>query len=205
MELDLSKLNKLTTYDFIEEKREKQPSQPSNLAVEPFKEGKAYKYTSKNSNAIESDITPLEGNRLLQLQANRKKQEIERKNAEKQLKEGNYLKSSTLQAEIIKGVLAGEDIYTLFLKAIDTIELLTNTTAFSNQVKEDIKAIYGRGLNIVEPLQIEMKEAERRLIALNRALSKEEEGNTKKRIKRAIEAHKSLIDDLQRRIDTNNN
>lgn len=202
MELDLSKLNKLTTYDFIEEKREKQPS---NLAVEPFKEGKAYKYTSKNSNAIESDITPLEGNRLLQLQANRKKQEIERKNAEKQLKEGNYLKSSTLQAEIIKGVLAGEDIYTLFLKAIDTIELLTNTTAFSNQVKEDIKAIYGRGLNIVEPLQIEMKEAERRLIALNRALSKEEEGNTKKRIKRAIEAHKSLIDDLQRRIDTNNN
>lgn len=205
MELDLSKLNKLTTYDFIEEKREKQPSQPSNLAVEPFKEGKAYKYTSKNSNAIESDITPLEGNRLLQLQANRKKQEIERKNAEKQLKEGNYLKSSTLQAEIIKGVLAGEDIYTLFLKAIDTIELLTNTTAFSNQVKEDIKAIYGRGLNIVEPLQIEMKEAERRLIALNRALSKEEEGNTKKRIKRAIEAHKILIDDLQRRIDTNNN
>lgn len=205
MELDLSKLNKLTTYDSIEEKKEKQPSQPSNLAVEPFKEGKAYKYTSKNSNAIESDITPLEGNRLLQLQANRKKQEIERKNAEKQLKEGNYLKSSTLQAEIIKGVLAGEDIYTLFLKAIDTIELLTNTTAFSNQVKEDIKAIYGRGLNIVEPLQIEMKEAERRLIALNRALSKEEEGNTKKRIKRAIEAHKSLIDDLQRRIDTNNN
>lgn len=205
MELDLSKLNKLTTYDSIEEKREKQPSQPSNLAVEPFKEGKAYKYTSKNSNAIESDITPLGGNRLLQLQANRKKQEIERKNAEKQLKEGNYLKSSTLQAEIIKGVLAGEDIYTLFLKAIDTIELLTNTTAFSNQVKEDIKAIYGRGLNIVEPLQVEMKEAERRLIALNRALSKEEEGNTKKRIKRAIEAHKSLIDDLQRRIDTNNN
>lgn len=205
MELDLSKLNKLTTYDSIEKKREKQPSQPSNLAVEPFKEGKAYKYTSKNSNAIESDITPLEGNRLLQLQANRKKQEIERKNAEKQLKEGNYLKSSTLQAEIIKGVLAGEDIYTLFLKAIDTIELLTNTTAFSNQVKEDIKAIYGRGLNIVEPLQVEMKEAERRLIALNRALSKEEEGNTKKRIKRAIEAHKSLIDDLQRRIDTNNN
>lgn len=205
MELDLSKLNKLTTYDFIEEKREKQPSQPSNLAVEPFKEGKAYKYTSKNSNAIESDITPLEGNRLLQLQANRKKQEIERKNAEKQLKEGNYLKSSTLQAEIIKGVLAGEDIYTLFLKAIDTIELLTNTTAFSNQVKEDIKAIYGRGLNIVEPLQVEIKEAERRLTALNRALSKEEEGNTKKRIKRAIEAHKSLIDDLQRRIDTNNN
>lgn len=205
MELDLSKLNKLTTYDFIEEKRGKQPSQPSKLAVEPFKEGKAYKYTSKNSNAIESDITPLGGNRLLQLQANRKKQEIERKNAEKQLKEGNYLKSSTLQAEIIKGVLAGEDIYTLFLKAIDTIELLTNTTAFSNQVKEDIKAIYGRGLNIVEPLQVEMKEAERRLIALNRALSKEEEGNIKKRIKRAIEAHKSLIDDLQRRIDTNNN
>ena len=46
------------------------------------------------------------------------------------------------------------DIYSLFLKAVKAISLMTSNTVFYSQLEGDIRAIYGHGLLDPLPLQI---------------------------------------------------
>lgn len=198
MELDLSKLDKLYKFDNKDKATE---NVSPNLDEEAQKEAKPYNHTIKDKNPLDSELELIEAASKLQVFADQKKREIDLKTAEKQRKSNNILSSATLQAEIAKGILKGEDIYILFLKAIEVIKLLSGTTAFSNQVKEDIIKIYGRGLNHIKPLQIEQEEAKTRLDNLVKALDRETDTNAKARIKEAIKAHKELIEELQNRIE----
>ena len=198
MELDLSKLDKLYKFDNKDKATE---NVSPNLDKEAQKEAKPYNHTTKDKNPLDSELELVEAASKLQVFADQKKREIELKTAEKQRKSNNILSSATLQAEIAKGILKGEDIYILFIKAIEVIKLLSDTTAFSNQAKEDIIKIYGRGLNHIKPLQIEQEEAKTRLDNLVKALDRETDTNAKARIKEAIKAHKELIEELQNRIE----
>ena len=58
----------------------------------------------------------------------------------------NIKTSSQLQTEILKGIHAGEDVYSLFLKAAKAISLMTSNSLFYSQIEDDIRAVYGRGL-----------------------------------------------------------
>ena len=49
-------------------------------------------------------------------------------------------KSECLQCEILKGVNTNEDITTLFLKACETISLITGTKEFNTQIKRKIES-----------------------------------------------------------------
>ena len=103
--------------------------------------------------------------------------------------QSNTIKSSQLQAEILKGLNAGEDITTLFLKAAQAISAMTNDSVFYKQVKESITAIYGAGLQEDIPLSVELEQVEQRLMYLEEA-ALWNEGGELLRIQRAIAAHK---------------
>ena len=93
---------------------------------------------------------------------------------------------------------AGEDIYSLFLKAVKAISLMTSNTVFYSQLEGDIKSIYGAGLLEPEPLKIEIQETQERLQRLQKALERDTEpADSKQRIERAIQAHKDRISQLQ--------
>lgn len=102
--------------------------------------------------------------------------------------QSNTIKSSQLQAEILKGLNAGEDITTLFLKAAQAISAMTNDSVFYNEIKERVTAIYGAGLQEDIPLSIELEQVEQRLMYLEEA-ALWNEGGELLRIQRAIEAH----------------
>lgn len=55
----------------------------------------------------------------------------------------NIRASEQLQTEILKGIKAGADIYTLFLKAAKAISLMTSNTVFYDRIAADLGGIYG--------------------------------------------------------------
>ena len=113
----------------------------------------------------------------------------------------NTLISSTLQTQILKGLTAGEDVYSLFLKAAKVISLMTSNSLFYSQTEEDIKAIYGRGLQEKPPLQMELKEVQERLQRLKEAEKREQDKDSKERIQRAIQAHENKATELRGMIE----
>ena len=98
----------------------------------------------------------------------------------------NIKTSSQLQTDILKGVKAGEDVFSLFLKAAKAVSLMTSNTVFYSQIEADLTAIYGRGLLYKPPLQKELQEAQTRLQRLTEAEKRETETDSRERS--AIEA-----------------
>lgn len=109
----------------------------------------------------------------------------------------NIKASSQLQTEILKGLKAGEDVYSIFLKAAKAISLMTSNTVFYSQIEADIQAIYGRGLQEKPPLQKELQDTEKRLQRLLEAEQMEQPPDSRERIHRAIEAHRKTIAGLE--------
>lgn len=109
--------------------------------------------------------------------------------------------SAALQAEIAKGVKAGADLYSLFLKAIRAISLMTSNTGFYSQIEADLTAIHGRALGYRPPLQRELEGARERLGRLLEAADRETGTETRSRIQAAIAAHRATIEELERRLE----
>lgn len=113
----------------------------------------------------------------------------------------NIKTSSQLQTSILKGIKAGEDVYSLFLKAAKAISLMTSNTLFYNQTEEDLIAIYGRGLQEKPPLQMELEGVQERLQKLREAEKREQASDSKERIQRAIQAHENRATELRGMIE----
>lgn len=109
----------------------------------------------------------------------------------------NIKTSGQLQTDILKGVQAGTDIYSLFLKAVKAISLMTSNTAFYSQIEADIKNIYGIGLQLPAPLTLELMDTQERLDRLREAEQREPNIGS---IKRAITAHQNRIAELEKQI-----
>ena len=107
--------------------------------------------------------------------------------------------TSKLQSEILIGVRQGENIYTLFLKAVKALSLDTGNRLLYDQIEQDILAIYGVGLQDQEPLEIELSRARERLEKLQQAERSEIQADAKERIQAAIRAHKKHIEQLESR------
>lgn len=112
----------------------------------------------------------------------------------------NIKVSSQTQTEILKGLKAGEDITMLFIKSCKVIGLMTSNTLFYEQVKEDIKAIYGIGLKQPQALNIELAEVQQRLKMLKRPEIQNEPTESRTRIDRAIKAHEERATELSEMI-----
>lgn len=197
MELDFTKLNSLAFMDFKEIPTEKQPSKTLS---EPFIEPEEYKTPPKEENALQGQINGLEGIPILQRQADAKKQDIDRSLAIYKEYQQNTKTSSQLQNDIFKGLKAGEDIYSLFLKATKAISLMTSNSVFYRETEENLKAIYGIGLQEKPPLQMELATVEDRLFHLEEA-TLWSTGDELLRIQKAIQAHEERATELKKMID----
>ena len=114
----------------------------------------------------------------------------------------NIAKSDQLLTEIRKGVLTGEDIYSLFIKAVQAISCMTSNQLFETEIKENIKKIYGDVLKEPQVLELEMKEAQNRLDKLTAALQVEEDPSSLKRVRRAIEEHEKYISAIKAQLSS---
>lgn len=177
--------------------------QPSKMPVEPLLTGREYKPIPEQKKPVEGLKNGLEGQQAKQLylESQREAQDHQRSLEVYKAYQDNIKTSSQLQTEILKGIKAGEDIYSLFLKAAKAISLMTSNTAFYSQIEADTRAICGAGLNYKAPLQNELQEAQERLQRLLGAEQRETDAGSKERIKKAIQAHRERIAELEIQID----
>lgn len=167
--------------------------------TEPFLRAGEYKTITEPQKPAERLTEGLEGQQAkkLYLDTQREREDRQRSLEVYRTYQENIKTSSQLQTKILKGLKAGEDVYSLFLKAAKAISLMTSNSVFYSQIEGDIKAIYGQGLLDPLPLQIELQETQERLTRLREAEQRELDGDSKDRIKRAIKAHEAKIADLE--------
>ena len=192
MELDLTRLNALAKEGKTALK------QPLGDAVNKTE---ARTLTSPQK-GVEAEIEGSAGIKKLQREADRRKDEIERTMEISQTYQANSKASSQLQTEILKGAAAGEDCYSLLLKACQAISLMTGNRLFYQQIFADILSIYGEGLGEEKPLQMQLAGAQERLRKLESALDRETTQDSKARIAKAIAAHRTLVAELERTLIT---
>ena len=190
MELNLDRLNKLAFAGF---KGEAQENRPATMPAEPLLGQGEYKTLTSGKTPAEG-LT--EGLGALQLKADQRKAEIDRSIEVYRYYQENIRKSEQLQSEILKGARAGEDIYSLFLKAVGAISCMTSNPLFLSQIEGDIKTIYGRGLQEPAPLRLELIETQKRLDRLREAQQRETEPDSLQRIAQAVKAHEARIAEL---------
>ena len=112
----------------------------------------------------------------------------------------NVSATDELQAEILKGIKAGEDFYHLFLKAVKAVSLMTSNPQFYNQIKRDCRSLYGGVFNQKEPLEEMLEETQERMERLQKAAAVEADIDARDRITRCIDAHKEKIEELENQI-----
>lgn len=190
MELNLDRLNGLRFADF----QEKQPSKTPTDELLGAEEYKTSKTSAEQEHALKGQIEGLQG---LQHKADQNKAEIDRNLEVYRTYQENIKRSGQLQTDILKGVQAGDDIYSLFLKAVQAISCMTSNKTFYSQVEADLISIYGIGLQQPAPLKLELMDTQKRLDRLREAEQRELDGDSKDRIKRAIKAHEAKIADLE--------
>lgn len=167
--------------------------------VEPHFTHTEYETLSKEEKPAESRTEGLEDipARKLLLQSQRAKEKARRTHEVYQTYQENIRQSETLQAEILKGARAGEDIYSLFLKAVDAISRMTSNELFRTQIEADLRSIYGAGLLQPKPLELELDETRERLRRLQEAELMEQPPDSKARVRAAITAHQRRVAELE--------
>lgn len=181
---------------FTGEPPEKQaPESP----VEPFLGAGEYKTLTEPQKPVDGLTEGLEGQQAkkLYLDTQREREDRQRSLEVYRTYQENIKTSSQLQTEILKGLKAGEDVYSLFLKAAKAISLMTSNSLFYSQIEADIEAIYGRGLQHKPPLQKALQEAQERLQRLLEAEQREQPPDSRERIRAAIKAHRAAIERLE--------
>lgn len=180
---------------------------PSKTPQETLFDGREYKTIAEEKKPAETLTEGLERQQAkgLYLQAQREAAERQRTLDIFREYQENIKRSGQLQAEIAKGVKAGESVYKLFLKAVRAISLMTSNSLFYSQIEADTRAIYGEGLQEQAPLQCELEEVQKRLTRLKEAQAQELEHDSRERIGRAIKAHEAKIAQLQEKISRANN
>lgn len=98
---------------------------------------------------------------------------------------------------ILKGVRAGEDPVTLLLIASHAISSMTGNRLFYSQVSDDIKTIWGDGLERPAALISDLRETKERLSRLRSAEARAKTKEEAARIHGAIVAHKNRIAELE--------
>lgn len=171
--------------------------------VEPLLGAGAINNPIEPQKPVQGQINGLEREQAKQLflQATREQEDHRRSLEVYRTYQENIKTSSTLQTQILKGLKAGEDVYSLFLKAAKAISLMTSNSVFYSQTEEDLKAIYGRGLQEKPPLQMELEEVQERLQRLREAEKREQASDSKERIHRAIQAHENKATELRGMIE----
>lgn len=115
--------------------------------------------------------------------------------------ESNRRKASQLQADILKGANAGEDIYTLFLQAVQVISLMTGNVPYYEQIKADIMAVYGIALQEPQALNVLLDAVQNRINKLDIAINQQGlDTADKARIQTALNKNKEQKEQIKNKM-----
>lgn len=122
---------------------------------------------------MELDFSELMGTVPQQIEQTPKEKAEEQRQEMYSYYQSNIQKAAQLQGNILKGVSAGQDIYTLFLQASEVISLMTDNKPFIEQIKADIVAVYGLALEEKTPLKTALEIVQGKIDKLTLALQQE--------------------------------
>lgn len=128
-----------------------------------------------------------------------REQERQRENAEQAATvyaahQAAIRKVGRIEAEILKGLAAGENIAALFLKAVEGLSLLTGNGLIYEQAAADIGTIYGYALQDPAAAELEAGNVRERLTRLEAAAAANP--GSAENIARAIRAHRAQLERL---------
>lgn len=138
---------------------------------------------------------------VLATQYQREQQELDRAREVYKEHQNSIKAAGQLRADILKGLQAGEAAEGLLLKACKIISLMTGDKLFYPQSEADLLAIYGEGIGAEQPLRYKLEQVQERLNNMQQALTRELEPDDRRRIERAIKAHKEEANRLQSLIE----
>lgn len=153
--------------------------------------------TPESQNAVEGQLNAPAGMGALQRQADQAKRDKENTLAIYQRYQQATNQSAALRTEILRGVKAGESIYSLFLKAVKAVSLMSNERLFYDQIAGELPTIYGKGLLEPEPLELELTAVKERLERLQQAETRAQTAQELAQIQAAIRAHREQIERLE--------
>ena len=195
MGLDFTRLNSLATGENPEEAEKKRLKKGLAETLLCTAESS---YSKEAYNAPEGNNEGLEGIAVLQRKAEAILTEKEQALAVYREYQENHKRAGELQREIADGTTQGADIYSLFLKAVEAISLMTSDKMFYTQTEKNLKTVYGIGLGERVPLELELEEVENRLAKLRQAReTATEPAENLRRIDRAIQAHEERARQLR--------
>jgi hypothetical protein len=193
MQLDFTGLNtiaqKIAVKDFVED--------PVETSQDLTEEANREDWVEISLDSLEELTAPIEEqNRQVEKTAlislTRQQDELKRTSEAYKTYQTNIRRSGELRADIIRGVKAGESIYSLFLKAVECISNMTGEALFNTQIEKDLKIIYGEALLEEIPLEWELDGVKERLSKLKEAYKKETTSPASKHIiELAIREHET--------------
>ncbi len=194
----LKSLDDITPFSIVEEiQKEKNEKQAPNLARSDVQNQNEGKCIGEQEKRPETKFEGVGSVQKLQRDVDARQAEKERNLQIYREYQENKRLAGQLKVEILKGLKAGEDINTLFLKACEAIGLMTSEKLFSRNAEADLKAIYGLGLLENKPLNMELEETKGRLEKLKAALEREKGTDSERRIKAAVDAHEKRVEQLK--------
>ena len=194
----LKSLDDITPFSTVEgSQNEKNEKQAPNLARSGVQNQNEGKYMGEKEKRSETKYEGVGSVQKLQRDVDARQAEKERNLQIYREYQENKRRAGHLKVEILKGLKAGEDINTLFLKACEAIGLMTSEKLFAGNAEADLKAIYGLGLLENKPLNMELEETKGRLTKLKAALEREKGTDSERRIKAAVEAHEKRVEQLE--------
>ena len=98
-------------------------------------------------------------------------------------------RASDLQREILAGIRAGEDYFSLFLKALDCISLLSGNPLYYSEALADLKAINPALFSAI-PLHWILEETQERIEAMELTAQGPMTEDQRERTLEAIQAHR---------------
>lgn len=116
--------------------------QAPELAQNQFFEQGEYRNTSGQENPAGGQETRQNGNQLLQQESDKRKKSLDTAAEVYRRYQENIKATELLQAEILKGIRAQEDIYSLFLKAAKALSFTLDCPLFYEQIKRELPEYY---------------------------------------------------------------
>jgi len=190
MELDFSKLDRLGFIDF------ESKTEAPETAPEATKTEQEEKEPVLDLKSLETASTTPE-RQLAYIKLAREQEDRARAREAYTEYQTNIREAGDLRSQILKGSREGEAPIALFLKACECISQMTGEKLFSEQVEQDLKAIYGEALLEPIPVEWEKNEVKNRLDRLQQALERTTEQADRDRIERAIQAHREKLRELE--------
>lgn len=148
MQLDFTGLNQIgAAADFKEEPQKKQAAQ---IAQERRDAPGEYKNTSGAENAATGLTEGYSASPTLQREADQRKQTLQSAADVYKRYQENIKATELLQSQVLKGIRAQEDIYSLFLKATKALSLTISNREFYAQILRELPESYPEALDAAQ-------------------------------------------------------